>query len=484
MASPLEVIGLLVACGSVAAAILAPNSRWQPAALALALVAAPALVLGDVWDGPQVSDLRDSPAMIAAGLVALTVGVGVGALVMRRIEWAFPVLAFAALALRLPVRIGGETSNLLIPLYLVIASQLVATLVRERPAAPPPEAAAVVWLRRALAATLVLYAIQAAYSDDVSNAVENVGFFLVPFAVLFCQLAAFRWDQRTLRAVGIAIGTVGAALAIVAIVQFGIRDLILNKDLLDSNQIKPFFRVNSVFFDPNVLGRYMALGTIAMGAAIAWSRGGALALWATAAGVLMLAGLALSFSLTSIAAMLAGLGLLALLRYGLIGAVAAGVAIVLTGVVLVLSGGLDRPDVGPSRGFDEETSGRGALLEGGFDLIEEEPIVGWGSGAFGRAYFDQVARTETTASHSEPITVAAEQGIPGVLVYLGLLATMAWALLGGRGSLLGGPGRRRGGRRRADRAQPGLRGLPHGPCHLGAAGGRHRPPPRVRPGKR
>ena len=56
--------------------------------------------------------------------------------------------------------------------------------------------------------------------------------------------------------------------------------------------------------------------------------------------------------------------------------------------------------------------------------------MGWGSGAFGRAYFDQVARTETTASHSEPITVAAEQGIPGVLVYLGLLAAMAWALLG------------------------------------------------------
>ncbi len=430
MAEPLELVGLLIACGAAAAAILAPEARWQPVALAVALVAAPALVLGDVWDGRQVSDLRDSPALIAAAVAAGTVAVGVGAVVMRRIEWAFPVLAFAALALRLPVQIAGETSNLLIPLYLVIAARLVAMTGMERPVAARPQAPAVAWLRRALAATLALYAVQAAYSDDVSNAVENVGFFLVPFAVLFCQLADVRWNVRTLRAAAISVGAVGVALAAVAIGEFALRDLILNKDLLDSNQIKPFFRVNSVFFDPNVLGRYMALGAIAMGAAVAWSRAGAAALWATGAGVLMLAGLALSFSLTSVAAMLVGLGLLAALRYGLVGALGAGFAIVLTGAALVLSGGLDRPDVGPVRGFDEETSGRGALLEGGFELIEEEPVVGWGSGAFGRAYFDQVRKTETTASHSEPITVAAEQGIPGSIVYVGLLAAMAWALLG------------------------------------------------------
>ena len=43
-------------------------------------------------------------------------------------------------------------------------------------------------------------------------------------------------------------------------------------------------------------------------------------------------------------------------------------------------GALDRPDIGPYRGFDEETSGRGALLEGGFDLIEDEPIARLGLG--------------------------------------------------------------------------------------------------------
>ena len=429
MASALELIGLLVACGAAAAAILAPRARWQPIALAVALAVAPALVLGDVWDSPRVEDLRGSTGLVAAGIVALTLGVGVGAVVMRRIGWAFPVLVFAALGLRLPVRFGGETSNLLIPLYLVIASQLVATFGADRSAAGE-EPRAVVWLRRVLAAGLVLYAIQASYSDDVSNAIENAGFFLVPFAVLFCQIAQFNWDARNLRAAAISIGAVGAAIAVVAIVQFAIRDLILNKELLDSNQIKPFFRVNSVFFDPNVLGRYMVMGIIAMGAAIAWSRGGRAAWGALAAGLVMLVALALSFSLTSVAALLAGLGVLAWIRFGLRGVIASGVAILLTGTVFVLTGGLDRPDIGPYRGFDEETSGRGALLEGGFDLIEEEPLLGWGSGSFGRAYFDQIRKTRTTASHSEPINVAAEQGVPGVIAYLALLVTMTWALLG------------------------------------------------------
>jgi O-antigen ligase len=149
----------------------------------------------------------------------------------------------------------------------------------------------------------------------------------------------------------------------------------------------------------------------------------------------MLAGLVLSYSITSVAALLAGMGVLAVLRFGLRGGLLAGAAVLLTGIVFVASGGGDRSDLGPTRGLDEETSGRSALLEGGFELIEEKPVLGWGSGAFGRAFFDEVRETETTASHSEPINVAAEQGIPGTVVYLGLLGTMLWTLFGaGAGS--------------------------------------------------
>jgi O-antigen ligase len=430
MADPLELIGMLVAGGATATAILAPRARWMPIAVAVALVAAPLLVLGDVWDEPRVVDLRDSPALVAASLIGGAAALAIGALVARRVAWAFPVAVFAVIALRLPIQLSGETANLLVPLYAVIAAGYLGGF-RGRITDGRDEPRAVVWLRRALAATVALYAIQSAYSDDVSNAIENIGFFLVPFAILFCQLAAVRWDAATLRAVTITIAVVMAGAALIGIYQYVARDLFLNKNLLDSNQLKPAFRVNSVFFDPNVFGRYLALGVIAVSAAVAWSRGGRSAWLATGAGLLMLAGLALSYSITSVAGLLAGLGVLALLRYGLRGAVAAGAAIIVTGIVFVLSGGADRSDIGPTRGIGEETSGRVNLLEGGLELIEERPIAGWGSGAFGRAFFDQVRETETTASHSEPIQVAAEQGIPGSLVYLATIAAILWALFGG-----------------------------------------------------
>ena len=374
-------------------------------------------------------DLRDSPAMIAAALLGGAAALAIGAVIARRITWAFPVAVFAVVALRLPLQLGGETSNLLVPLYFVIAAGFLGGF-RGEIVAGGRDPAAVVWLRRALAATLVLYAIQSAYSDDVSNAIENIGFFLVPFAVLFCQLAAVRWDATNLRAVAITIAVVMAGAALVGIWQYAARDLFLNKNLLDSNQLKPAFRVNSVFFDPNVFGRYLALGAITVSAAVAWSRGGRSAWLATGAGLVMLAGLALTYSITSVAGLLAGLGILALLRYGMRGAIAAAAAVLVTAAAFAVSGGADRSDIGPTRGIAEETSGRVNLLEGGIELIEDRPLVGWGSGAFGRAFFDQVRETETTASHSEPIQVAAEQGIPGTLLYLATLAAILWALFG------------------------------------------------------
>ena len=114
-------------------------------------------------------------------------------LAFRRWREAFPIAAFAVLPLRVPIEIGGETANLLVPLYLVIAAGLI-TFALDDPGAPKAEADRwSIWLRRLLAATLLLYAIQAAYSEDVPNAIENIGFFLVPFAVMFALLTAVQW---------------------------------------------------------------------------------------------------------------------------------------------------------------------------------------------------------------------------------------------------------------------------------------------------
>jgi putative inorganic carbon (HCO3(-)) transporter len=433
-ASPLQALGLLVACGGVAAAVAAPGWRWRHIALAVALIAAPVLILGDVWDDPRVADLRDSPALIAGGAVVLVAGIAFGAAVARRFEVAFPLAAFAVIALRVPVRVAGETSNLLIPLYLVIAAALAGAIWGElrhgedgRSGAVSPEAAAVVWLRRLLAATLILYALQATYSDDVSNAIEDACFFLVPFAALFVLLTEVRWTERIFVGVAWVVGGAAIAYAAVAFGEYAARDLLLNSQLEDSNQIKPFFRVNSLFHDPNILGRYLALVVVVLGAGVAWSRGGWKAAVTVGAGLALLAALVLTFSLTSFAALLAGLVVLAALRWGLRWGAATVAATLLVGGALALAGS-GEDDIGPTRGIKEATSGRTGLVEGGVELWEDRPIQGWGSGAFGRAFYDNIRQSETTTSHSEPLTVAAEQGIVGLAVYAALIGATLWVL--------------------------------------------------------
>ena len=445
-ASPLELAGMLLACGGAAVALLARDPRIRYGAGAIALVAAPALVAGDVWQTERFVDLRGDPAKLVAVIAVAVLAVGCGAVLFHRVRWAFPVSAFVALPLRVPVQLGGETSHLLVPLYLVIVAGFVCFAYRalapvrgaDKDGAGPTkadaaaEAPAVTWLYRALAATLVVYAIQTAYSAHVSNAIENAAFFLVPFAVMFVLLTEVRWTPRLLGEILIGVTGLALLLAGVAFWEYAARDLLLSRGtLLQSNQLHLYFRVNSVFYDPNVFGRYLALTLVALGAYLAWARGTRGPAVAAAAAGVLLAALALSYSITSFGALLAGLLVVAALRWSLRWAVAGGAAILVCGAIFLLASGTGESDLGSAKDFDTTTSGRVDLVRGGLELAEDRPIWGWGSGSFGAAFSRHIERARTTVSHSEPITVAAEQGGIGLAVYLALVVVALVVLLGG-----------------------------------------------------
>jgi O-antigen ligase len=86
------------------------------------------------------------------------------------------------------------------------------------------------------------------------------------------------------------------------------------------------------------------------------------------------------------------------------------------------------------RSIDRATSGRFDLMDGGVALARERPLAGWGSGSFEdeyREHEDSSSREATAASHTIPITVAAEQGVIGLAMYVALLVLAFRRLLRG-----------------------------------------------------
>jgi putative inorganic carbon (hco3(-)) transporter len=425
----LAAAGLLVAAAACAASILLPPGRPRSLAMALAIGLFPVLILGDQWHTAQIVDLRHDDARIAALLAAAALAVGLLAYAFRRWPVLLPLAIVAALPFRVPLHAGGDTANLLVPLYLVIAAGVVFTLLRDwssPPAVQPPRPLA--WL---LAAFVVLYAIQALYSGDFSKGLQNVCFFLVPFTVAYRLLREVKWDRRLLKLVLIVVGTEAVAFVLVGSVEYLTRSLFWNDQVIRSNEFHTYFRVNSVFWDPNVYGRYLALAIVVAMAALLWVRERRdFALLTVVVGVLWV-GLAQTFSQSSLIALLAGLAVLAAIRWSwrwTLAAVLAGAV----GAILVVTlvGGSGK--VNFSR-LNIDTSGRANLVSGGIDLFGERPIQGYGSGSFQDAYRDHRENKDVpvSVSHTEPVTIAAEQGLLGLILYVALIAVALWTMTSG-----------------------------------------------------
>ncbi len=458
--------GVLVAAGSAAAAILLPAGRARSAAMLAALLLFPILILGDQWHTHRIVELRNSPSHIAAGLIVGAVALLALTYVFRRWPLLLPLAIVAVLPFRVPLSSGGDTANLLVPLYLVIAGGVLAVSLRDwssplgggadagapRGAERPPVASTVgeasatgpargglasplsggaKYLPWALAAFVCVYALQSVYSEDFSKALQEVCFFLVPFTLAYALLREVRWDRRLL--VGVLALIAAEAVAFVAIgsVEYVSRSLFWNDAVITSNEFHTYFRVNSVFWDPNVYGRYLALVLVVVTTALLYVRDRR-AFWLLSGAVLVIwIGLAETFSQSSFVALLAGLAVLAALRWSWRWTLAV-VVVGIVGAVLVVTlvGGKSLDLSHLSKRLNVDTSGRTDLVSGGADLFSQRPLWGYGSGSFQHAYSHHHGKESApvTISHTEPVTVAAEQGLIGLVFYLGLIAIALWTL--------------------------------------------------------
>jgi putative inorganic carbon (HCO3(-)) transporter len=427
---PLILVALLAAAG-----LVAPTARGRAAAMAGALLLTPVLLVAHLWDNSAIQSLRDRPALAAVAVVGGLAAVGALAVLFHRRPVLFPLAAVAMVPFRIPIATGGSTANLLVPLYLVLGAGVLAYAVPRLRSDEVPDEAALGWLERALAAAVVLYAVQATYSSDFDHALENVVFFYVPFTLLFALLRRVTWtDRLAAQCLGIL-----AALALVFVgigfVEYATRSLLLNPKVISSNQFESYFRVNSLFFDPNIYGRFLALVMVGIAGVVLWARRREVLLGGAALLAVVWAGLVLTFSQSSFVALLAGLAILGALRWSVRGAAALSAAAAIVAVaIVVLAPGAIRLDVGNSKSADAATSGRYDLIKGGVDLFTAQPLEGQGSGSFAREYrrtrhsSDQRA---ASASHTIPVTVAAEQGVVGLALYLALVGLALWRLLRG-----------------------------------------------------
>ena len=435
MSEALEIAGCLGAAGALSVSFLVSDARLRVAGLVLAGTLALALIAGQGWD--DIRNIREHHLEFAGLIVAGVVVLAIGAAAMLRWPILLPLLVVATLPFRVRLHVaGGEAVNLLVPLYVVVGSGVLATVVatfrgqtRLRRLPKP--------LVLALVLVVCLYALQTIYSEDVAFAARNIGFFLIPFAILFSLMAEATWDRRLLKLALAVLLAEGVILALIGIGQFADQHIFWNGKLDASNDFHFYFRVNSLFWDPNIYGRYLVLSILLATTALLWVAKRGMAFLLTGTVGVVFVGLVFAFSQTSFIALFVGLAVLAGLRWSARWAiVATPVALAAIAVgVLFLAGG-------SNESTRTVTEGHSSLVSGGLKLAKHRPLYGYGSASFSKAFAEEenVPASDTTISHTEPVTVAAEQGAIGLAGYALLLAAALWTVFSGLRSIAPGLG--------------------------------------------
>jgi O-antigen ligase len=425
LTGPLPKAGVVVVAALAAAALLLRDDRRRAMAMLGALVVSPPLLVALIWHDSRLHFVHRHPALaVAAGIAALGVVLVLAVAIDR-----WPALLPVLVVLALPFRISVAGSNLLVPLYFVVGAGAVRYTVRAvgSDGAEPPGPAS--WLERLLAVVIVLYAVQALYSSDFEAGLKNMVFFYVPFALLYRLLVQIEWTPRLIRICAWAIAVLALALAGVAFVEYAARTTWFSTRLAHENQLYVYFVANSVFFDPNIFGRFLALVMVALAVVLLYERPGREQLGASVLLAVLWGALLISFSRSSMIAVLVGLALLAAIRWRPEAPLVVGAVVVVLGAAAVA---IKPTTFGLNQGLNGVSAGRGSVLKGGVRLFGDRPLQGFGSGSFEHEYrIHNPNAGPLTASHTTPVTVGAEQGLIGEFAYLALVLVALVVLVRG-----------------------------------------------------
>ncbi|TMM04844.1 MAG: hypothetical protein E6G02_08365, partial [Actinobacteria bacterium] len=184
-----------------------------------------------------------------------------GAYLLLRWPWLLALAALACVPARIQVTVGSTQASLLVPMYGVVAAAALAFAwqlgkgddrAREFGPLTLPLAGFVLWSGLTLA-----------WSQDLrQGAIELLAFYL-PFALLAFALARLPWRREWLGATWLLLAGMAVVFAIVGIYQYETRDVFWNPKVIYGNAYAPFYRVNSVFWDPSIYGRFLVVAILA-----------------------------------------------------------------------------------------------------------------------------------------------------------------------------------------------------------------------------
>jgi O-antigen ligase len=418
----------------LAVLVLAPNRFTRLGGLA-AWSAGLALLV------PVLAPAGEAELLAAAAVAGAALAGALGATFVRW-PWAVAVLTLVVSPVRVPVTVGETSANLLVPLYAVVAGAALAlgwALLRGD--ARRRELGALAW---PVALVVAWFCLSLAWTRDVESGATDLFFFILPFAVLAVAIARLPWSQRALAVLFGLLLAMAVIFAAVGLWQWATRDVFWNPKVIVANAYAPFYRVNSVFWDPSIYGRFLVVAILAAFVVIVF-RALRSPRWELALGAAIVAawiGLFVSFSQSSFVALAVGVVVVSALAWRWRALAAVGLVAAVMIPVGVAAPQLDnvRESVfgDSSSGVNRVTSGRLKRVVNGLRIAQDHPVAGVGIGGFKRAYAERLDRPPNRAgsvSHNTVVTVAAETGAVGVglLAWL-LVAAGVVAFRGGLGA--------------------------------------------------
>ena len=355
--------------------------------------------------------------LAAAAVFGVIAAIG-GAWVVLRVPWLLALLTLACVPARIPVHVGSTQANLLLPLYAIVAVAAVALAWelfgngdggRELGPLSLPVAAFVAW-----------DGVSLLWTNDVRQGAIELLFFVLPFGLLALSLARLVWSRPWVLTLYVQLTAMALVFAVIGIVQYETRNIFWNPKVKVDNAYAPsgwFYRVNSVFYDPSIYGRFLVVAILASVALLLWRRIDPL--WATAV-VLTIAitwaGLLPSFSQSSFLALIVALFVAMIVVWR-----KRSLALVAVAAVVLVAAVIASPAIRHKASLSHVTSGRSTLVSHGVRVGLHHPLAGVGVGGFRRAYADLThlkgKEPKAAASHTTPITVFAETGVPGLLLF-------------------------------------------------------------------